>query len=159
MAVIGRIIRGWSLGAAVVLPLLAVLVAADVALRYLFDIPLQWGSDVKELMLLLLVTAGLPGTSLAGQHIRVALFDGLLPRAVYRAAGGLRHVLAAMVMAFVAYALAELALDMHRYGDQAEMIAIPYWPIAGVVAASAALSALAEAARSLKPGQEGTWNR
>ena len=133
------------------LPALAALVAGDVALRYLFNTPLQWGSDVKELMLLVVVTAGLPATSLADQHIRVALFDDFLPPRIRRGSTVLRHLVTGAVGVVIAWATTELALDMYRYGDRAEMIDIPFAPIAALVAFSAALSALAEFARAFAP--------
>lgn len=144
-----RLIAGWEAWVVyLLLPALAALVAGDVALRYAFNLPLQWGSDVKKLMLLLVVTAGLPATSLAGQHIRVALFDDHLPPRVRRLSARLRHLVTGIVAAVIAYATADLALDMHRYGDRAEMINIPFAPMAALVALSATLSAIAEFARA-----------
>lgn len=163
MTVIARIVRAWETGTTLLLlPALAALVAVDVALRYLFSLPLQWGSDVKELLLLLLllVTAGLPGTSLAGEHIRVGLLDSRLPEGARRVAATLRHALAGAVMLFVAHAVASLAADMFRYGDRAEMIATPFWPVAAAVAVFALLSALAEFARAALPRKDpASWTR
>lgn len=161
MNTVTRILRAWESGATLLLlPALAALVAVDVALRYLFSLPLQWGSDVKELLLLLLVTAGLPGTSLAAEHIRVGLLDDWLPAGAQRVAAVVRHGLAGAVMLFVAYAVAGLASDMFRYGDRAEMIAIPFWPVAAIVAACALLSALAEFARAAMARREpASWTR
>lgn len=136
------------------LPALAALVAGDVALRYLFNMPLQWGSDVKELMLLVVVTAGLPATSLADQHIRVALFDDFLPPRVRHWSTVLRHLVTGIVAIVIAWAATDLARDMYRYGDRAEMIDIPFAPIAALVAFSATLSALAEFARAVSPAGE-----
>lgn len=133
------------------LPALVSLVAGDVALRYLFNTPLQWGSDVKELMLLVVVTAGLPATSLADQHIRVGLLDDYLPPQARRMSARLRHLVTGIVAVVIAWATTDLALDMYRYGDRAEMIDIPFAPIAALVAFSAVLSALAEFARALSP--------
>ena len=48
----------------------------------------------------------------------------------------------------VAYAAVRLTLDMARYGDEAEMIAIPFWPFAAFVAVTALLSAAAEFVRA-----------
>lgn len=155
MTAIARLLRAWETCATLVLlPALAALVAVDVALRYLFSLPLQWGSDVKELLLLLLVTAGLPGTSLAAEHIRVGLLDDRLKPRAQRGAERVRHGLAGAVMLFVAYAVAGLAADMFRYGDRAELIAIPFWPVAAAVAVFALLSALAEFLRAAMAGKD-----
>jgi TRAP-type transport system small permease protein len=145
--------EGWVVF--ILLPALALLVVGDVVLRYGFNMPLRWGADVKELMLLLVVTAGLPATSLAGQHIRVGLLDDRLGAGMRRFAARARHAVTAVIALVVAYATLALSLDMHRYGDRAEMINIPFAAIAALVTISAALSALAEVARALHPLPEG----
>jgi len=147
---LSRIIGLWEGWAAyILLPALAVLVGMDVASRYLFNLPFQWGSDVKELMLLLVVTAGLPGTSLANQHIRVALFDDRMSPRAKNAWGLARHLLTAIAALFIGYAVLNQTLDMYRYGDRAEMIDIPFWPIALLVTIAVVLSVLAELARAV----------
>lgn len=149
---LGRIIAFWEgWGVWLLLPGLAALVAGDVAMRYFLNLPLQWGANVKSLLLLLVMTAGLGGTSLHDQHIRVVLFDERLPPRTRRLLARLRHLLTALVALAVTWALADLAADMHRYGDRAEMIAIPLAPVAALAAVAAALSALAELARALHP--------
>lgn len=140
-----------------VLPALALLVAVDVVFRYALNLPLRWGTDVKELLLLLVVVAGLPGVSLANQHIRVGLLDEFFKGRVERVWLAIRHGLTGLVALAIAYAVARLALDMWRYGDRAEMIDIPFWPFAVFVALAAALSALAEFYRAFRPikGKDG----
>lgn len=140
-----RIIALWEgLAAYVVLPLLALIVTADVALRYIFNAPLVWGTDVKELILLVVVTAGFAGVSLAGEHIRVTLVEERMGTKVRTAFTVVRHALTAIVTGAIAYALIQLTLDMATYGERAEMVAIPYWPFAALMAFSAAMSALVE---------------
>jgi len=141
--------EGWATYAA--LPALALLVAVDVVLRYVLNLPLRWGNDVKELLLLAVVVAGLPGVSLADQHIRVGLLDGLIRGRAGRAWRGIRHLLTGLVALAIAYAASLLAIDMSRYGDRAEMIDIPFWPFAVLVALAAGLSAIAEFVRAARP--------
>jgi TRAP-type C4-dicarboxylate transport system permease small subunit len=135
----------------IVLPALALLVAGDVVFRYVLNLPLRWGNDVKELLLLLVVVAGLPGVSLASQHIRVGLLDGVFKGRVWTS---LRHILTGLVAAAISYAVALLALDMARYGDRAEMINIPFWPFAAFIAFAAGLSALAEFIRAFRTDEK-----
>jgi TRAP-type C4-dicarboxylate transport system permease small subunit len=152
---VSRIIALWEgLAAYVVLPLLALIVTADVALRYIFNAPLVWGTDVKEIILLIVVTSGFAGVSLAGEHIRVTLVEeriGARARMVFTA---IRHVLTAIVMGAIAYALIQLTLDMVAYSERAEMIAIPYWPFAALMAFSAAMSAVVEIVKMFKAPAE-----
>lgn len=150
-----RIIALWEgLAAYVVLPLLALVVTADVALRYVFNAPLVWGTDVKELILLIVVTGGFAGVSLAGEHIRVTLVEermGVRARTVFTV---IRHALTAIITGIIAYALIQLTLDMATYGERAEMIAIPYWPFAALMAFSAAMAALVEIIRMFQAPAE-----
>lgn len=154
---LARVIAFWEgWGVWLLLPALALLVAGDVLLRYFLNLPLQWGADAKGLLLMLVMTAGLGGTSLHDQHIRVVLFDEHMPPRLRRILARLRHLLTAVVAVAVTWALADLAADMHRYGDRAEMIALPLAPVAALAAIAAALSALAELALALRlPGDAG----
>ncbi len=136
----------------VLLPGLALLVTVDVALRYLLNAPLAWGTDVKELTLLLVMTAGLAGTSWADEHIRVTMVEERFSPGVRRAFTVLRRLLTAVLLGLLGWAMAVLALDMREFGERAEFIAIPFWPLAALAAASAVLAAVVEVARL---GQKG----
>ena len=48
-----------TFGSLVVLPLLSLLVTADVVLRYVFNTPLSWGLEVSSHLLLLFFLLGL----------------------------------------------------------------------------------------------------
>jgi TRAP-type C4-dicarboxylate transport system permease small subunit len=140
------IFEGWVVYG--LLPALVLLVAADVVLRYFLHLPLRWGNDVKELMLLTIVVAGLPMVSFEDQHIRVGLLDGLFKGPIGRLWISLRYALTGAIALLVGYAASRLAADMASYGDVAEMVAIPFWPFAAFVAAAAFLSAVAEFVRA-----------
>lgn len=137
--------EGWT--AYVLLPALVLLVTADVSLRYLFNAPLAWGTDVKKLLLLLVMTAGLAGTSLADEHIRVTLVEEQFSAAVRRAFSVLRHALTAVLLVLLGWSVVVLARDMHTFGERAEFVDIPFWPLAALAAASALLAAAAELGR------------
>jgi TRAP-type C4-dicarboxylate transport system permease small subunit len=142
---VSRIIALWEgLAAYVVLPLLALIVTADVALRYIFNAPLFWGTDVKELILLIVVTAGFAGVSLAGEHIRVTIVEERVSVKALTVFTIIRHALTAIVTGAITYALVQLTLDMATYGERAEMVAIPYWPFAALMAFSAVISTIVE---------------
>lgn len=142
--------EGWA--AYVLLPALALLVTADVSLRYVFNAPLAWGTDVKELLLLLVMTVGLAGTSWADEHIRVTLVEERLSPALQRGFTILRRLLTATLLALLAWAMAVLALDMREFGERAEFVAIPFWPLAALAATSALLAAVVEVVRLAQKG-------
>jgi TRAP-type C4-dicarboxylate transport system permease small subunit len=147
------LVEGWA--AYLVLPGLVLLVTADVVLRYVLNLPLRWGNDVKELLLLLVVVAALPGVSFDDQHIRVGLLDRLFRGRIGQVWIAVRHVLTGLVAIAVAYAILLLAQDMYRYGDRAELIAISFWPFAAFIVFAAVLSALAEFVRAFRAVSHG----
>lgn len=142
--------EGWT--AYVLLPALTLLVTADVSLRYVFNAPLAWGTDVKELLLLLVMTAGLAGTSWADEHIRVTLVEERMAPALRRGFTVLRRLLTAALLTLLAWAMAVLALDMREFGERAEFVAIPFWPLAALAATSALLAAVVEVVRLAQKG-------
>ncbi|MFC7460302.1 TRAP transporter small permease [Hydrogenophaga defluvii] len=142
--------EGWA--AYVLLPALALLVTVDVSLRYVFNAPLAWGTDVKELLLLLVMTVGLAGTSWADEHIRVTLVEERLSPSLQRGFTMLRRLLTATLLALLAWAMAVLALDMREFGERAEFVAIPFWPLAALAATSALLAAVVEVVRLTQKG-------
>lgn len=148
-----KLIAFWEgFTAYVLLPGLALLITLDVGLRYLFNAPLAWGTDIKELALLLVMTAGLAGASWADEHIRVTLVEERFPPWLLRGFTVLRRLLTAALLALLGWAMAALSLDMHEFGERAEFVAIPFWPLAALAAASALLAALVEVARLSQTG-------
>ena len=63
-----------KLGAYVVLPVMAIMMTADVVLRYAFNSPLSWGLEASEYLLLLVFLFGMPEAFRSGAHIRMDLF-------------------------------------------------------------------------------------
>lgn len=136
------VFEGWT--TYVLLPVLVLLVTADVSLRYLFNAPLAWGTDVKKLLLLLVMTAGLAGASQADEHIRVTLVEERFSEGWRRNFTVLRHALTAALLALVGWSIVVLALDMRAFGERAEFVNIPFWPVAALAAGSALLATAAE---------------
>lgn len=125
------------LGAFIVLPLLTVLVTADVVLRYLLDAPLTGANEIAGVMLLLILLLSLPLATAADRHIKVDL--------LYRSLG-LRARRAAKLVAAIAGGFVSLTLAWHsfrtvpseiRYNESTLLLQIPLWPFslaAGCVA-------------------------
>lgn len=147
------LLEAWA--AYLVLPGLAVLVTVDVVMRYVLNLPLRWGNDVKELLLLIVVVAALPVVSFDDQHIRVGLLDRFFHGRFGRAWIAIRHILTGLVAVAIAYAILLMAQDMYLYGDRAELVAISFWPFAAFIVLAAVLSALAEFARALRAFGQG----
>src|SRR5215210_5131761 len=65
--------------ASVILFAMMMITFVDVIGRYLFNHPLQGAFEVTELMLLVLIFAGLPLVSHADEHVTMDFIDRMLP--------------------------------------------------------------------------------
>jgi TRAP-type C4-dicarboxylate transport system permease small subunit len=72
---------------------LMLLTCADVAGRYVFNQPVSGAFELTEMMLALLIFAGLPLVSLRNDHVTVDLFDPVTPDWLFR----IQHVLACAI--------------------------------------------------------------
>lgn len=128
---IDKLSRGlhW-VGVYIGIPVLIVILSIDVSLRYIFNSPLIWGSEVSALILSIVFFASLPQITGAGGHIRMDMLYRLMgPRmkGITDAATGLCGAIFAMLLVWQSF---KSAIEMYRWGEGAEMIDIPYWPFA-----------------------------
>ncbi len=112
------------------MPALMVLVGTDVALRKIFSAPLPWGNEVGSLLLLIVFLASLPHTTRTGGHIRMDLFYGRMTGGTRRGADALTGVCGLVFAGVLGYQAFATAARMHRLGDGADLIDIPFWPFA-----------------------------
>ncbi|MCB1476319.1 MAG: TRAP transporter small permease [Rhodobiaceae bacterium] len=70
-----------GIGAYVILPVLALVIAVDVAMRYFVNRPIFGAAEASEFLLLLFFTFGMSYTLHTDKHIRMDLVFHALPRA------------------------------------------------------------------------------
>ena len=118
-----------DIAAFVFLPLIVVVIAADVVGRYFFSHPFQWSQEVATLALLLLFVAAIPFTTASNGHIRTeSLYEKYSPR-TRAAVDAVGAFCGAVFMGVVAYWQFHELPGMVERGEGAEFIDIPYWPI------------------------------
>ena len=126
---IQKISRGlhWA-GVYISIPALILILSADVSLRYIFNSPLIWGSEVSALILLLVFFASLPQVTAIQGHIRMDMLYRLMSpkvKGITDAATGLCGAIFAVLLAYQSF---RSTIEMYRWQEGAEMIDIPYWP-------------------------------
>jgi len=124
----------YNIGVYFALPGLLFLVTLEVALRYIFNAPLEWSRDVNGLLLLTTLFSALPRAWDEGYHIRMEVVHARMS-ARWR---GAADVLSAMA-GFVFYALLSFqAVIFTRYmyltGETGEDLSAPLWPFMAFVA-------------------------
>ena len=140
-----------GVAASAILFSMMLLTFVDVVARYLFNFPLRGGFEITELMLLVLIFAGLPLVSHADEHVTMDFIDRMLPprgvALVVRAA----HALCAAVMFFLTWQVWIKAAKIAGYGDTTDVIKIPIGPFVYFMAAMIALTALIHLYKMLEP--------
>jgi TRAP-type C4-dicarboxylate transport system permease small subunit len=114
----------------------------DVILRYVFNRPLRGGFEVTELLLLVLIFAGLPLVTHANEHVTMDLIDRwLTPRARLLLARAMEAVSAALMFALTWFMWIK-ATRVAGYGDTTDVLRIAVAPFVYFMVAMILLSGL-----------------
>ena len=142
-----------GIAASLILFLMMLLTFVDVVARYLFNFPLRGGFEVTELMLLVLIFAGLPLVSHADEHVTMDFIDRLLPEAgrllVVRAV----HAVCAAVMFFLTWQVWIKAGKIAGYGDTTDVLKITVGPFVYFMALMILLTGLVHLYKMFVPGE------
>ena len=92
-----------GVAASAILLAMMLLTVVDVVARYVFNRPLRGAFEITELMLLVLIFAGLPLVSHADEHVTMDFIDRILPARVQRAWIRAMHAVCAAIMFFLAW--------------------------------------------------------
>jgi TRAP-type C4-dicarboxylate transport system permease small subunit len=133
--------------AAVILLGMVLLTVVDVIGRYVVSRPVPGSFEVTELLLLVLIFAGLPLVSRADEHVTMDFIDrfigarrSLLQRLV--------HLACAAVMVLLGWLVWLKAGKIAAYGDATDVLRIAYGPFVYFMAAMIALSGLIHAVKA-----------
>jgi TRAP-type C4-dicarboxylate transport system permease small subunit len=143
------------LGAAssVILVLMMFLTFVDVVARYLFNFPLRGGFEITELMLLVLIFAGLPLVSHADEHVTMDFIDRVLPPSVLRVYVRVIHAVIAAVMMFLTWQVWIKAGKISGYGDTTDVLKIVIGPFVYFMAFAILLTGLVHLFKVFSPGE------
>jgi TRAP-type C4-dicarboxylate transport system permease small subunit len=129
-----------GIAASAILFALMALTFVDVVARYLFNRPIRGAFEVTELLLLVLIFAGLPLVSHADEHVTMDFIDRWLAPS---GRGLLRRVIdfiVAALMFFMAWQVWIRAARVSSYGDATDVLRIVYGPFVYFMAAMIALA-------------------
>ncbi len=140
----------WELGldkalgflAASVLMLLMIITFIDVLGRYLFSAPLPGAFELTEIMMAMLIFAGLPLVSRANQHVTVNLIVGILSPIILHLQRMITQAIMAVVLAVMAWRMWIKAEEMLEQGDETAYLLLPIAPVAFFMTLMMAVSTL-----------------
>jgi TRAP-type C4-dicarboxylate transport system permease small subunit len=141
-----------GIAASVLLLGMMVLTFADVVARYLLNKPIRGAFEVTELLLLVLIFAGLPLVSHADEHVTMDFIDRVLPPAAQRAVIRIVHAVCAAILFFLTWQVWIKAGKIAGYGDTTDVLRISVGPFVYFMDAMIALTGLVHVYKIYEPG-------
>jgi TRAP-type C4-dicarboxylate transport system permease small subunit len=136
-------------GASAILMAMMLLTVVDVVARYVFNRPLRGAFEVTELMLVVLIFAGLPLVSFGDEHAVMDFIDRLLgprgQRALLRAVDALN----AAFMFLLTWLMWRKADRIWAYRDATDVLRVLYGPFVYFMAVTLALAGLIHVYKAL----------
>jgi len=139
-----------GIASSIILFCMMALTFVDVVARYVLNRPIRGAFEVTELMLLVLIFAGLPLVSHADEHVTMDFIDRLLLARSRLWLERLVHLICAGVMGFMAWQVWIKAGRISAYADATDVLRILYGPFVYFMAAMIALSGLIHLAKLLE---------
>ena len=131
-----------GIAASILLSCLMLVTFVDVVARYLFNRPIRGAFEVTELLLLVLIFAGLPLVSHADEHVTMDFIDRMLPAPAVPVLVRAVHAVVAAVFFFLAWQVIIKAGRILGYGDTTDVLRIAVGPFVYFMAAMIFLSGL-----------------
>ena len=125
----------------------------DVVARYLFNRPIRGAFELTELLLLVLIFAGLPLVSHADEHVTMDFIDRILPGRMRLAWVRLMHALCAAIMFFLTWQVWIKAGRISSYGDTTDVLRILVGPFVYFMALMIGLTGAVHAFKVYAPGK------
>jgi TRAP-type transport system small permease protein len=129
-----------GIAASAILFAMMCLTFVDVVARYIFNRPIRGAFEVTELMLLVLIFAGLPLVSHADEHVTMDFIDRWLRGRAARRLQRSVHLLVAALMFFMTWQVWIKAGRISGYGDATDVLRILYGPFVYFMAVMIALT-------------------
>ena len=131
-----------GVAASTILLAMMLLTTVDVVARYVFNRPLRGAFEVTELLLLVLIFAGLPLVSFTNEHAVMDFIDRLLGRRGLRGLQGGVELVSAVLMFGLAWLVWGKADRIWAYRDATDVLRILYGPFVYFMALTLALAGI-----------------
>ncbi len=143
--------EGLSTFAALVLAAVMMVSVVDVVGRYVFNRPLPGSSEITEILMAILIYAGLPLVGLRRAHIVVDLLDSATPQRMVRIRDAIVGIISCFMIALIAWRLWAYADQIRLSKDVTEYLKLPLAPFAYAMSVLAGISAVVELYRTIRP--------
>jgi TRAP-type C4-dicarboxylate transport system permease small subunit len=134
---------------------MALITAANVAIRYLSNVSLAFTEEYSVALMVILTLLGTSLATAAGRHIRIGYFAEMLPPWGRRIAEGVALALVVLMFGILALWGASLAWDEYRFEIMSAGLDLPQWwytiwlPLLSLAVIGRALGRILRLARGL----------
>jgi TRAP-type C4-dicarboxylate transport system permease small subunit len=161
--VLGAIVRGRILNlrravrvlcgllAALALFAIMALTLVDVGGRKLLSASVPGSLEVTELLMVVVIFAGMPLVALAGEHVVFDSLDAFIPAPVQRVQQAVVELLCAAALGGLAWLMWTKAGNMAEYGDVTAQLRMPLGPFVYLMSVLIGVTALAHLLLMLRP--------
>jgi len=139
-----------GVAASAILFAMMLLTFVDVVARYVFNRPVRGAFEVTELMLLVLIFAGLPLVSYADEHVTMDFIDRLVGRTTRARLEGGVHVVTTAIMLLLAWLVWLKADRIWGYRDATDVLRIVYGPFVYFMAVMIGLTGLIHLVKAIR---------
>ena len=143
-----------GIAASILLGCMMLLTFADVVARYLLNWPIRGGFEITELLLLVLIFAGLPLVSHADEHVTMDFIDRMLPGRLVGLWVRVMHAVCAAIMFFLCWQVWLKAGRIASYQDTTDVLRITIGPFVYFMALMIGLTGLVHVFKIAVPGPE-----
>ncbi len=141
-----------GLAASVILFGLMIVTFVDVIGRYIFNHPLRGAFEGTELMLLVLIFAGLPLVSHADEHVTMDFIDHMLGARGRTLLMRFSHLVCSAMLMLLCWLIWDKAGKISGYGDTTDVLRITIGPFVYFMAIMIGLAGLIHAWKMVFPG-------
>ena len=145
-----------GVASSIILIVLMLLTTADVISRYALNWSIRGSFELTEILLLVLIFAGLPLVSHADEHVTMDFIDRMLGKKTVVAVIRLVHLLCAAVLLFLAYLIWRKANAIAGYGDTTDVLRIAVSPFVYFMAVMIFVTGLIHIYKIVVPGEPRT---
>lgn len=150
----GRLDALLGIVGAVVLFAMMTLTFVDVIMRYIFDSPVRGAFEVTELLMVVLIFAGLPIVSRHDLHVATDLIDRFLTRRTKRGLAAVIHLICAAMLFGAAWMIWIKAGKEAQFGDTTAILNIRLAPYVYLMCALIFVTAIIHAIKAFLPGRD-----
>jgi TRAP-type C4-dicarboxylate transport system permease small subunit len=114
----------------------------DVFMRYIVGESIRGSFEITELMMVILIFAGLPLVSRKDEHVTVDLVEHTLPTPVRRVLRVIAHVVCGVALLGMSWLMWRKGGEVVDYGDVTAALRVVLWPYVYFMSALALVTAL-----------------